>query len=504
MPSRSELQQDAVHLPDRTKWDVVWVDWLQRNLSLNTCIVVATCVCALIAAWIHLHDRSIWYDEAITLLTTSGRGEFVPALGMSQFQPTVHMGRIAVELYESDVHPPLYFWTLAVWRIVFGGSLEVARSLSVLFTLGTLVLLYQYARNVRLKWPWLPVVLYAVSAVGLRYAYNARPYAMASFLIVLTLLLARTRSRWTGIAAAAAIATHYFAALCVGPILIFDCVREWREKNRSWAILTAASFLLACLPLVPLLRVQMGARPEQYPGFGPFHREMWALLKGSMESVMPSTWLPHWGFALWVGAFFIALGCWRMRKTAAALPFTYFAFLGGFLLMATVTNKSIAKMPADYYVGLVVPLMAVLMGFGVTALPRASAVLALVLIAGTVTPISMTKAPDYRRMVRQIHAECSKCPILVADGYIGAIPACVTYEGKGKPVVPVYGEDTANTIAERVGDAKRAVFVPSNELPSAGIEQELLQTYPATWKNGYFVMDLSRRREPDERLFTMR
>jgi hypothetical protein len=161
-------------------------------------------------------------------------------------------------------------------------------------------------------------------------------------------------------------------------------------------------------------------------------------------------------------------------------------------------------MPADYYVGLVVPLMAVLMGFGVTALPRASAVLALVLIAGTVTPISMTKAPDYRRMVRQIHAECSKCPILVADGYIGAIPACVTYEGKGKPVVPVYGEDTANTIAERVGDAKRAVFVPSNELPSAGIEQELLQTYPATWKNGYFVMDLSRRREPDERLFTMR
>ena len=34
-------------------------------------------------------------------------------------------------------------------------------------------------------------MVYALSAVGLRYAYNARSYAMATFLIVLTLLLAR-------------------------------------------------------------------------------------------------------------------------------------------------------------------------------------------------------------------------------------------------------------------------------------------------------------------------
>jgi Dolichyl-phosphate-mannose-protein mannosyltransferase len=496
MASRSELQPHTVHYPDRTKGHTAAIRRLARTLTLDTFFVLATCAGALLAACIHLHNSSIWYDEAITLLTTSGHGQFVPTLGMSQFQPTANLEKITSELYNEDVHPPLYFWTLAIWRTALGGSLEVARSLSALFTVGTLALLYQYARKLKLRWPWIPVAIYALSAVGLRYAYNARPYAMASFLIVLTLFLAQKRSKWTGISAAASIATHYFAALCVGPILIFECARAWRQKNRSWAILTAVTFILGCLPLLPLLRVQIGARPDQYPGFGRFTNELWSLLKGSMESVMPSTWLPHWGFALWVAAFFLVLGCWRARKTAAALPFTYLAFLGGFLLMAVITNKSIDKMPVDYYVGLAVPVMALLLGFAVNALPRASSLLALAILAGTVTTVSMTKSPDYRHMVQHIRSQCSECPILVVDGYVGAIPACVLYEDKGKPVFPVNANDSALTIAARVGNPKQAVFVPSNEPPAAGIEHALLQTYSATWKNGYFLMDLSHPREP--------
>ena len=92
------------------------------------------------------------------------------------------------------MHPPLYFWALAIWRLLLGSSLEVARIFSALFTLATLTLLYRYAVGLGLRWPCVPVVIYAVSAAGLRYAYNARPYAMASFLIVLTLYLAH-RSR---------------------------------------------------------------------------------------------------------------------------------------------------------------------------------------------------------------------------------------------------------------------------------------------------------------------
>lgn len=494
MASRTELPHSATRYIGRTRWHSAWVGWLARTLTLDICLLIAICAGALVAAWIHLCDSSIWYDEAITLLTTSGHGQFDPSLGMSQFQPTVDLRKIAFELYDKDVHPPLYFWTLAIWRTVLGGSLEVARSLSAFFTIGTLLLLHRYARNLGLKWPWIPAAIYAASAVGLRYAYNARPYAMASFLIVLTLLLAQRRSKWTGIAAVASIATHYFAALCVGPILIFECIREWRGKDRSWTFLTAATFLVGCMPLLPLLRVQTGARPEQYPGFGAFHKESWALLKGSMESAMPSTWLPHWGFALWVGAFFIVLGCWRARKNAALVPFTYLAFLCGFLLLSVITNKSIAKMPTDYYLGIAAPVMAVLMGFGVNGFRFVSPVLALAVIAGTATQVSMTKSPDYRDMVEQIRSECPQCPILVAAGYVGAVPACVSYEGKGMQIVPVYGNETADDVAKRADSAERAIFVPSNEPPVANTEHGLLQTYPSTWKDGYFVMDLSKRK----------
>jgi len=368
MASPTELHQTAAprYLRRRCSGHVVSAKQPARVHIVDTWIAFATVLGALTGAWVHLHSSSIWYDEAITLLTTSGHAKLDWALGLGQFNPSADLGKITAELYQQDVHPPLYFWTLVIWRTVFGGSLEVARSLSAVFTTGTLLLLYRFARDLPLRWASIPVVVYALSAVGLRYAYNARPYAMASFLIVLTLFLVHRRSKWTGICAAACVATHYFAALCVVPMLLFQCVREWQTKRNTGAILVAISFLLGCAPLALMLRVQIGARPLQYPGFGPFHKELWALLKGSMESVVPSTWLPHWGFALWVAAFFVAVGCWRASKNhdLSLLPLTYFGFLIGFMLLIMVTNKSVVKMPADYYLGIAAPLLAILIGLG--------------------------------------------------------------------------------------------------------------------------------------------
>jgi len=52
---------------------------------------------------------------------------------------------VAHDLRAGDVHPPLYFWALDVWRQVFGPSWFAARALSVLLTLGTLILLARLA-----------------------------------------------------------------------------------------------------------------------------------------------------------------------------------------------------------------------------------------------------------------------------------------------------------------------------------------------------------------------
>jgi hypothetical protein len=457
---------------------------------LEYAIVLTAIIISLASATIHLCNSSIWYDEAITMLTTSGHAQLNWALGLAQFKPFANLARIVSELYEQDVHPPLYFWTLALWRVAFGESLEVARALSALFILGTLGLLYRLAIDLRMHWASIPVVVYALSAVGLRYAYNARPYAMVSLLILLTLLLAHRKSKWTGVCAAACIATHYFAALCVLPILFWQCFAEWKT-NRRWVWLTVISFSICDAPLIPLLRVHIGARPLQYPEFGVFHKELWALLKGSMESIMPSTWLPGWTIALFVAASFVSFGCWwAYKQNKLLVPFTYGAFLGGFLLLAFITNKSIAKMPTDYYLGIAAPFAALLIGYGVSALPRATPLLALVVITGALTPVSMTKSINYRAMMSQVRSQCPDCPILVGVGYAGAVPACVLYENKGMNVYLLKHNDQMESAIQRMGAPPTFILVPTNEPATTDLEHQFVHTYPSTWKDGYFQIDL--------------
>ena len=87
---------------------------------LEYAIVLAAILISLVSATIHLRNSSIWYDEAITMLTTSGHAQLNWALGLAQFKPSANLAKIVSELYQQDVHPPLYFWTLALWRVAFG------------------------------------------------------------------------------------------------------------------------------------------------------------------------------------------------------------------------------------------------------------------------------------------------------------------------------------------------------------------------------------------------
>ena len=442
--------------------------------------------CAMVAAVMHLHTTSIWYDEALTLLTVSGHAKTDFAAGVDPFQPTANLAKITVDLYQQDVHPPLYFWTLALWRVAFGESLEGARTLSALFIAGVLLLLYRLARELGARQPWIPPAVFAVSGVGLQYAYNARPYAMAVFLIVSTFLLAQRQSRWTGICGAAAIATHYFAALCIVPLLAVYFWNEWKH-HRQWVCVTVCSFATGVAPLLLLLRVHLTARPQQYPGFGPVHKEIYALLKGAMESSLPNSWLPGWGFALLTAAGITCAGIWwgwTRRKSTA--PVAYLGFLLGFSLLAAATNKSIVKMPADYYLGLGAPVLAMLVGFGLQTLPRVSALLFLLIAAGVVTASPIVNSTNYRAIAGRINAECADCTVVVGNGYAGAVPACILYETKRRRVVVMNPGETPEAVLARAGTDEPLLLVKTNEPPTVAAEDQFVASYSAIWKDGYF------------------
>jgi hypothetical protein len=445
-----------------------------------------------IAAWLHIRSTTIWYDEAITMLTTSGHARPDWSLGMEQFKPTANLIQILSDLYTRDVHPPIYFWTLAIWRVLFGGSLEVARVMSALFILATLGLLYRYSIEARMRWPWAPIIIYALSGAGLRYAYNARPYAMATFLVVLTLFLAHCKSKWAGICAGACVATHYFAGLCVGPIIVIECLTNWKTERR-WVLWTAFSFGASCAPLTLLVTKHMGARPGQFPVFGVFRKEVYTLLTGAIEGAMPSTTLwPEWHLALLLGALIAVVGgIWAIRRKVFVLPLAYAAFLCGFLLLSVVTHKSISKMPADYYLGIGAPLLALLFTYGVTAIPLTIPVLAFALVAGTATAAPMMPSVDYRTITKQIRLECDHCAVLAPDGYPSAVPACLVYESKGTlDVFPFTKQDTPDELMQRIGRGRTIYVVQAHDEPALiPFERELVESLPSVNKDGYFKID---------------
>ena len=458
--------------------------------SHETLIVATVIAFAALLAWIHLRHASIWYDEAITLLTSSGHAHVDWSLGRTQFTPTLDLRGILVDLYRQDVHPPLYFWSLAIWRVVFGASIEVARSFSALFVVATLVLLHRIGREVGVSAAWIPVAVYAASSAGMWYAYDARPYSMATFFIVLTQFLGRRKSRWTGFCAAAGFATHYFALLCIAPLLGMKCVQRWKTDFR-WVLFTLLSFGLCSLPLLGLLRAHFDARPHQYPGFGLFPEEVWALIKGSLQGVMPYTWLAGWGIVLLVGAVFAAAGLrFAIKESKWEVPVAYGIFLSSFLLLAVCTDKSIVKMPSAYYLGLAAPWLALLIGYGVELLPRLRWLLAGCIVMGVIASRPIVNSTDYREMVARMQAKCSHCPIVVGTGFVGAVPACVLYESRGMPVFLLNSDDSVREIAQKVGVRRTIFFVPTNEPPTVKVEKDFLRQYWSSRKTGYFEVSL--------------
>ena len=111
--------------------------------------LIAAALVLMSAAWM----RGAEYDEQYTLFLTAGDARPVwPAdvftAGEVRLLQAGHTGfaAIARDLRATDVHPPLYFWTEAEWRTLFGDSLFAARLASVLFSVAALCMVAVIAR----------------------------------------------------------------------------------------------------------------------------------------------------------------------------------------------------------------------------------------------------------------------------------------------------------------------------------------------------------------------
>jgi mannosyltransferase len=197
--------------------------------------------------------KGLWHDEAFTLAVASSDGE--------TFWGSVAGGESFAGLYYLIVRllPPL-------WE-----NEASLRAPSVVFAVLAAITLYFLAR--RLFGVWVGVVsvlLLSVDFFFIRYAQEARAYALALWFIILaafTLVGAVERPTWTrwlgyGVVSALAVYAHFFAALVLVGHLVSLSLHRRLVPWKKVAVATGSCLVLV-LPLAAvLLSTNAGGRPK--------------------------------------------------------------------------------------------------------------------------------------------------------------------------------------------------------------------------------------------------
>jgi uncharacterized membrane protein len=182
-----------------------------------------------------------------------------------------------VRVYADDVHPLGYPLLLHWWLVLFGDSELAARSLSALF--GVLGIPVMYLVGRRLGGPTVGLIaatLTAVNGFHIEYSQEARSYSLVFLLAALSyaaLVDLLHRPRWQaavafGAVASAAAHVHYYSlVMLVGQAVATVAVLIVRRAGWSqwlWAALAAAMIVVAVLPWLGPLR-QVAAMNEYWP-----------------------------------------------------------------------------------------------------------------------------------------------------------------------------------------------------------------------------------------------
>lgn len=368
----------------------------QRELTL----ILALLAIAALVRLPGVFSRSIWYDEAISLVTSAGQAQprwpaspVAAAEARASFFGRVSFAQMVEEVRRFDVHPPLYYWLLGLWRSSVGSSLESARIFSLICSLGAILTLYLLLRAAQVPGPWLMALVYALSTGAAHSGHEARAYALASWLLLGAAWLgwrarlaaadagpqaAATYALTAAVACGLAFHVNYLTLFPTATLLAWLSVVSWRRSR--WLALVA--------PLVALLIVGLGgetlleqldSRPNQLTGFAGLGSELSMLLRVNAQMVgIPLAADGHSiRYLAAIGLFLFLLGLtavqvvrhrqevdrafWLLIAGLAAAP------SAGVLLLDLAFDK---RLHVSRYVNFAGPAMAILVSYGLVMIGR--------------------------------------------------------------------------------------------------------------------------------------
>lgn len=256
--------------PDRHAWT--------RREWLAFAFVFAV---ALAARLWRLGDQSVWYDEYITVAFTREPG--LLACLREQLKWDWHM-------------TPVYHILQYYWAQLVGQSIPGIRLLSVLFSMGTLTVLYLFARRLfGTGAALLSVSFFALSPFHIFHAQGIRNYSLMAFLGLVS-MFAFVRAfdsggrRWwllNGTANVLLMWTHLFGTMLLIPQGLCLVLFRWRQWRQVLWWGCAHTLLVAPLGLWVLsLKGGIGAPETVPPGWSALFRDLFRRESSYLEWVM--------------------------------------------------------------------------------------------------------------------------------------------------------------------------------------------------------------------------
>ncbi|MFM2375114.1 MAG: hypothetical protein RLZZ165_211 [Bacteroidota bacterium] len=196
----------------------------------------------------YLDGSSLFLDEAVAIHGTQG------TIGQT------------IEFSANDPTPPLYYLVLGLWCKVFGISELSARFPSMLFSSATAALVLLFGiRHFNARAGLFAAAMFTVSGIAMVFAHEARAYALASMLMVISYglfldIVHADRPPWgrlLGIAVVNAMLlyTHYLTAMGIATQAVLSLwMLHGRLARFFQYVLTQAAVLALWLPWVFLNR----------------------------------------------------------------------------------------------------------------------------------------------------------------------------------------------------------------------------------------------------------
>lgn len=145
---------------------------MDKKKIISISVISIIMIVGIIFRLLYLHT-DIWYDEACSWFTA---------------KQSFPMGIMDNLLHLDLQHTPLYFFLLHLWIKLFGDSEVAMRTLSLLFGIGTLPLVYIATKKItNNKIALFSLAISAVSPLLVLFSAEVRMYPMVVFLVVLSL-----------------------------------------------------------------------------------------------------------------------------------------------------------------------------------------------------------------------------------------------------------------------------------------------------------------------------